>query len=646
MIRLMVKKLMFLIIAGAFFISTGITHAQKELWGTVQTTGNNGDGYLFRTNSTGDNLIILHHFLSATSGRLPTGIIQASNGKLYGLTPQGGLSNNGTLFEYNVEIDSLRTLISFDTLSFPPYTMLQPDNMGDANVGLTEAVPGILYGQVVNGSASSIPSVVFSYEIATNTISIVAEVPKPDGGNYIRHAMYKASDGYIYATTHNHSLCAGISYRYNSIIRINPVTHALSTLYKNPCSATDGLWCATPFIEQSATEWYGIAEEGGTAGEGVIFTFNPATNAYIKKYDFEGGVQGGSPNVPLIKAANGKIYGTALKGAADPPNFPGGSGIIFEYDPTNSTYQKKLDFRYGNGSSALVGMNGILKLKAANEKLYGISRWGVFEYDVTANTTRPAGRFGVGMRPSSFESHSLVEICRPPAYKYYSVKTYTKCEGESLHLDLQCTNATSIVWKHNNVVDASRTTSVLDFTSITPADTGTWICELTNECGTTIPPSIKLNFNSKPAVVLNNNILQAPVADSYQWVDCQNDYELLENETSQSFTATASGQYAVIVTNGICKDTSACSTVTITSVNELLAQEKLSLYPNPATDRLELQVKGDIRIMSVQIVALTGETVISGVADRIVDVSSLKPGFYFISAQTSQGNWNGKFIKR
>ena len=645
----MVRKFIFLIIAGAFFISTGTVHAQREFWGTVKSQGTTlKDGYIFKVNSTGDNLEIKHKFQEAVTGRLPTGITQASNGKLYGLTSQGGLSSNGTLFEYNLAIDSLRILVSFDTLSFPPYNMLRPDNMGDANVGLTEAIPGILYGQVVNGSAGSVPSVVFSYDIATGTISIVAEVPKPDGGNYIRHAMYKASDGYIYATTHNHSLCAGISYRYNSIISINPVTHALSTLYKNPCSATDGLWCATPFVEQSATEWYGIAEDGGTAGEGVIFTFNPTTNVYTKKYDFTGSALGGSPNVPLIKAANGKIYGTALRGAADPPNVPGGSGIIFEYDPFTNMYQKKLDFRYGSGSYLLVGTDGNLKLKGSNDNLYGATTNGIFEYNVTTNTTRAGGRFPIGVGGTVVDAKpiSMIEICRPPAYKYYSVKTYTKCEGESLHLDLQCTNATSIVWKHNNVVDASRTTSVLDFTSITPADTGTWICELTNECGTTIPPSIKLNFNSKPAVVLNNNILQAPVADSYQWVDCQNDYELLENETSQSFTATASGQYAVIVTNGICKDTSACSTVTITSVNELLAQEKLSLYPNPATDRLELQVKGDIRIMSVQIVALTGETVISGVADRIVDVSSLKPGFYFISAQTSQGNWNGKFIKR
>ena len=637
----MVRKFIFLIIAGAFFISTGTVHAQKEFWGTVQTTGNNGDGYIFRTNATGDNLTIVHHFLSATSGRLPSGkFIPVGNKKLYGLTIQGGLGSNGTLYEYDLEIDSLRTLVNFDTLSFPPYITTRPDN--GVAVGLIEASPGILYGQFNTGD----PSVIFSYTIATGKISIVAAIPNPLGSNFIRRPMYKGSDGFIYATTHNQSLCGSSSPRANAIIRIDPATNSLTTLYRNPCSTAEGLWYSTPFIEENATEWYSIAEEGGTANKGVVFSFNSLTNTYTKKYDFEGGIQGGAPNVPLIKADNGKIYGTAIYGAADPPNFPGGSGIIFEYDPTASTYQKKLDFRYGTGSSALVGINGILKLKGSNNKLYGITRDGIFEYDVITNVTRAAGRFGVGMRPSSYGTHTIAEICRPPAYKYYSVKTYTKCEGESLHLDLQCTNATSIVWKHNNVVDASRTTSVLDFTSITPADTGTWICELTNECGTTIPPSIKLNFNSKPAVVLNNNILQAPVADSYQWVDCQNDYELLENETSQSFTATASGQYAVIVTNGICKDTSACSTVTITSVNELLAQEKLSLYPNPATDRLELQVKGDIRIMSVQIVALTGETVISGVADRIVDVSSLKPGFYFISAQTSQGNWNGKFIKR
>ncbi len=632
-----------ILIAVVFFMSSNNGYAQKGFWGTVLNNGLYEDGYLFQTNATGDNLEIVHHFLDSMSGRGPTGIIQASNGKLYGLTSQGGLGNNGTLYEYNPVIDSLRLLVSFDTLSFPPYYTKRPDNMGGAYVGLTEAIPGTIYGQFNSGN----PSIIFSYNLITGGVSVVASIPNPLGANFIRHPLYKSSNGFIYATTHNHSLCGSSSPRYNSIIRIDPATNVLSTLYRNSCSALEGLWSAAPFIEESPEEWYGIAEEGGTANEGVIFSFDPTTNIYTKKYDFEGGAQGGRPRSPLIKAANGKIYGSAGRGSPDPPNVPGGSGIIFEFDPTTGVYQKKLDFRYGNGSIYLVGTDGILKLKGSNSMIYGATRTGLFEYNVESNTTRAAGRFGSGMSANSGAVVSLIEICRPPVYQYYPEVTYTRCEGEALQHDLLCTNATSVIWKHNNIVDPSRTSPVLDFELITPADTGTWVCELTNECGTTIPPPIHLKFNTaNPPVTQTNNILEAPTAETYQWVDCLNNYAALDGETAPTFIAMDNGQYAVILTNGICTDTSACYTVNITSANEMLSQDKLTLYPNPATDKLELHTKGDIRIYSVQVMSLTGEILSYTTGNTLIEVSHLPAGLYFISAQTSQGSWRGKFMKR
>lgn len=635
-------KRILLFIACIFFAFTpGL--AQKELWGTDKTGGLYGEGRLFRTDSIGDNLEIIHHFEDLISGKFPSGIIQASNKKLYGVTSRGGLTSNGVLYEYNLETDSLRLLVSFDTLSFPPYYTKRPDNLGSANVGLIEAIPGILYGQFNTAD----PSVIFSYEIARNNLSIVTAIPNPKGANFIRNPIYKASDGLLYAGTHNHSLCSVQSYRFNSIIRINPATGALTTLYQNPCSSTDGLWASAPSIEHNSDEWYGIAEEGGLSNEGVVFSFNPLTNTYTKKYDFEGGAQGGRPNLPLIKANNGKIYGTAFRGEPDLPNFSGGSGVIFEYDPNTDIYQKKLDFRYENGSNLVVGREGILKLKASNHKLYGVSRWGIFEYDTETNTTRAAGRFGGGMAADNSANVSLLEICRPPAYKYYAQTTYTACEGEAFTLDLRCTNATSVVWKHNGVTDPTRTTSVLSFDNVTRADTGTWVCELTNECGTTSPPAIKLSIDQeKPVVLQDNNILEAPAADTYQWINCQNSNEPIEGATLQTFVATTNGTYAVILTHGLCTDTSDCYTVNITSINELFPLQNIRSYPNPVADKLEIQLPENTEIIITEIVTPTGESVFLREGNRTtIEVAALPPGLYFLSVHTQKGLWRGKFVK-
>jgi hypothetical protein len=70
---------------------------------------------------------------------------------------------------------------------------------------------------------------------------------------------------------------------------------------------------------------------------------------------------------------------------------------------------------------------------------------------------------------------------------------------------------------------------------------------------------------------------------SYQWIDCGNSNAIIAGETNQSYTATASGNYAVIITNGSCVDTSACVNVTVTSIKEESSSNQLSVYPNPNT---------------------------------------------------------------
>ncbi|MEM9325678.1 MAG: T9SS type A sorting domain-containing protein [Bacteroidota bacterium] len=56
-------------------------------------------------------------------------------------------------------------------------------------------------------------------------------------------------------------------------------------------------------------------------------------------------------------------------------------------------------------------------------------------------------------------------------------------------------------------------------------------------------------------------------AGSYQWVDCDNGNQPIPGATAQSYTATASGNYAVILTDGACSETSACQFIDITACN-------------------------------------------------------------------------------
>lgn len=71
-----------------------------------------------------------------------------------------------------------------------------------------------------------------------------------------------------------------------------------------------------------------------------------------------------------------------------------------------------------------------------------------------------------------------------------------------------------------------------------------------------------------------------------------------------------------------------------------------SLYPNPTTNLLNLEVKNGIEINGISIYNMLGQLVLNSNADlKIIDVSSLNTGNYFIKIATDKGITTSKFVK-
>lgn len=84
------------------------------------------------------------------------------------------------------------------------------------------------------------------------------------------------------------------------------------------------------------------------------------------------------------------------------------------------------------------------------------------------------------------------------------------------------------------------------------------------------------------ALTLNEaSILTASPGASYQWLKCDSGLAPIEGATNQSFQATQSGSYAVVVVNELCSDTSECVDVSVVSISEITDNKSLSVYPNP-----------------------------------------------------------------
>lgn len=76
-------------------------------------------------------------------------------------------------------------------------------------------------------------------------------------------------------------------------------------------------------------------------------------------------------------------------------------------------------------------------------------------------------------------------------------------------------------------------------------------------------------------------------------------------------------------------------------------QAALALYPNPATDRLTVQLPTRVRVRTLEVLATDGRVVLhhtaSATATTTIPVAALPPGIYLLRAD--QGRLLGRFVK-
>jgi hypothetical protein len=141
--------------------------------------------------------------------------------------------------------------------------------------------------------------------------------------------------------------------------------------------------------------------------------------------------------------------------------------------------------------------------------------------------------------------------------------------------------------------------------------------------------------------VQGSTIAAAATGATYQWINCANN-QPINGATNASYTASGNGSYAVIVTQNGCSATSNCVQITNLGV-DTFEQNRLRIYPNPATHQLFIQLNEATEIV---IVDMTGKTIQQEslkAGNNAVDVSSLASGMYFIKSVSGA---NAKFVKK
>jgi hypothetical protein len=119
----------------------------------------------------------------------------------------------------------------------------------------------------------------------------------------------------------------------------------------------------------------------------------------------------------------------------------------------------------------------------------------------------------------------------------------------------------------------------------------------------------------------------------YQWINCLTG-AAIANASGQYYQASANGQYAVVVTQNGCTDTSACFTVTTAGVEEM-GLPPARLWPQPVNGQLNVELAWPLRDAVLRVHDLTGRAVIERsfaiVHRAVIGTEALPAGAYLLS---------------
>jgi len=129
------------------------------------------------------------------------------------------------------------------------------------------------------------------------------------------------------------------------------------------------------------------------------------------------------------------------------------------------------------------------------------------------------------------------------------------------------------------------------------------------------------------AGVLANNS-----SGTYQWINCAT-MAVIPGATAQTYFPPANGNYAVMVTENGCSDTSVCANVFAVGVQELAENSVIAAFPNPSSGLFYLS--SSIPLEKLELIDLSGKRLLEETQIFTqIDLTKLQNGVYFVRVKT------------
>jgi uncharacterized repeat protein (TIGR03803 family) len=338
-----------------------------RLYGALETGGSKGEGGVFALGKDGTGYSVLHGFTGASvarDGSDPQGLIEGSDGVLYGTTKAGGTPGgvlealgvgelgNGTVFKVKNDGTEYAVLHRFTGKD------------GDGSqpwAGVVEGPEGALYGTTLEdgrehqGVFGAGHGTVFRLNKNGSGYQVVHTFGlNPADGDRPFATLLVGLDALLYGTTDGGGSGTG---RNGVVFKMKPDGSDYAVLHSFPTVPSDGRMPRSALVEGPDGLLYGTTQNGGSGDYGTVFRLNKDGSGYRVLHSFTGGsgekldpqgpirgvlngipdrwfYEGGNGATPqqLVRGRDGKLYGTAHDRGKN------GSGTLFEIGPDGNGF--------------------------------------------------------------------------------------------------------------------------------------------------------------------------------------------------------------------------------------------------------------------------------------------------------------------
>ncbi|MCP4521767.1 MAG: T9SS type A sorting domain-containing protein [Cytophagales bacterium] len=598
--------------AGANIFGTLTEASNGKLYGLASAGGNGRRGTIFEFNLANNQTIIRFGFNGNNGGEPKGNLIQASNGKLYGMTSAGGAGNKGVVFEFNLQNSNY----SYKNLYNPNSSI---GNTISLIKGTNDKIYGVTTGDNISaGGTREGSGAIFEIDPISKQRKNLYYFNGLQIENGIRpySRLIQGAEGVFYGSTfYGGANGNGVIFKYN--INNNSYTKITDLSDK----MLDGII--------SDNTLYAISTSGGVNQLGFLFKYNLLNNTFTKLHDFSSII---NPE-RITLGIDGNIYGISKRGGNND------RGVLFSYDVINSTFSIVHSFALTPSSV----------MQLSDGYIYGNASEEVFKYDLTNNVYTPLYKFPSGVFPVG----DLVQVSSSELYGRtngggaYAAGTIFKIDisGNS-GARLANSNARITNSVFTSVMDLSANTGTGGFGGLILGGGGSILPVVYNSFGVDKNgDDVKLHWSTSQEINSDYFDIESSV-DGVNWdnvgrVSGQgNTNELTSYEfvdygiTSKTFyrlkQVDIDGQFEYSKIKSIDMSSNISVNILPTLVDDILT--------------IESNIEGEYK---VEILNGTSSVLTQNVEEnrKVIDVSTLTSGIYLIRISTSENQITKRFVK-